>query len=188
VLVRTSAGLTRHVHRYHPFDVVGWDGALYPYALSIHDFEPIVGRRASASAGASDLRGVRFVVCSLSPVRTTSIPTPSRCRITTPTSIAMKCSSILRASFAAVRDQGSASARSRCIHPGSARSGPGSESASPIKTTNELAVMIDTFQPLSLTDGRATSATSTIQGAGGDCHSTDCAPADQRGAFHNRQF
>ena len=44
VLVRTRAGVTRYVHLTHPFDVVGWDGCLYPYALNIADFEPIVGR------------------------------------------------------------------------------------------------------------------------------------------------
>src|SRR2546421_6427642 len=43
VLVRTAAGLTRMVHAHHPFDVIGWDGCLYPHAVSIHDFEPIVG-------------------------------------------------------------------------------------------------------------------------------------------------
>src|SRR5487761_1351886 len=43
VIVRTVGGLTRHVHLHHPFDVIGWDGGLYPFALSIHDFEPIVG-------------------------------------------------------------------------------------------------------------------------------------------------
>ena len=44
VLVRTRDGLTRYTYRHHPFDVVGWDGCLYPYAFNIADFEPIVGR------------------------------------------------------------------------------------------------------------------------------------------------
>ena len=56
VLVRTRAGLSRHVQATHPFDVVGWDGCLYPYALSIHDFEPIVGSHPPATARAPDLR------------------------------------------------------------------------------------------------------------------------------------
>jgi homogentisate 1,2-dioxygenase len=43
VLVRTRAGLARHVNAAHPFDAVGWAGCVYPYALSVHDFEPIVG-------------------------------------------------------------------------------------------------------------------------------------------------
>ncbi|HEY2428620.1 MAG TPA: homogentisate 1,2-dioxygenase, partial [Acidimicrobiales bacterium] len=44
VLVRQRGGLTRYTYRHHPFDVVGWDGCLYPYAFSIHDFEPLVKR------------------------------------------------------------------------------------------------------------------------------------------------
>jgi len=44
VVVRNRAGWSRHVHCSHPFDVVGWDGCVYPYALNIADFEPIVGR------------------------------------------------------------------------------------------------------------------------------------------------
>ena len=45
VLVRTRAGWSRLVHATHPFDVVGWDGCVWPFAFSIHDFEPIVGAR-----------------------------------------------------------------------------------------------------------------------------------------------
>src|SRR5205085_2654507 len=43
VLVRHRTGLTNYSLPSSPFDVVGWDGCLYPWALSIHDFEPIVG-------------------------------------------------------------------------------------------------------------------------------------------------
>jgi len=60
--------LHRYVMRYHPFDVVGWDGYMYPYAISIHDFEPITGRihqpppvhhraHPPAAARAPDVRG-----------------------------------------------------------------------------------------------------------------------------------
>ena len=44
VTVRNRGGLTRLTYSYHPFDVVGWDGCLYPYAFNIADFEPIVKR------------------------------------------------------------------------------------------------------------------------------------------------
>lgn len=43
VLVKSHAGLARHVHVDHPFDVVGWFGCNYPYALNIADFSPITG-------------------------------------------------------------------------------------------------------------------------------------------------
>src|SRR3954451_19200140 len=44
VLVRHRAGGTGLTYAHHPFDVVGWDGCLYPYAFNIADFEPLTGR------------------------------------------------------------------------------------------------------------------------------------------------
>ena len=44
MIVRNRAGLTPLTYAFHPFDVVGWDGYLYPYAFNIADFEPIVKR------------------------------------------------------------------------------------------------------------------------------------------------
>jgi homogentisate 1,2-dioxygenase len=67
VLVRNRAGLTRHVHAHHPFDVVGWDGCLYPFALSIHDFEPIVGAIHQPPPVHQTFAGPNFVVCSFVP-------------------------------------------------------------------------------------------------------------------------
>jgi len=67
VLVRTRSGFSRHVHRDHPFDVVGWDGYVYPWALSIHDFEPIVGRIHQPPPVHQTFAGAGFVVCSFVP-------------------------------------------------------------------------------------------------------------------------
>ncbi|HEY2813026.1 MAG TPA: cupin domain-containing protein [Acidimicrobiales bacterium] len=67
VLVRTRAGLTRMVHAHHPFDVIGWDGCLYPHALSIHDFEPIVGAIHQPPPVHQTFAGPGFVVCSFVP-------------------------------------------------------------------------------------------------------------------------
>lgn len=67
VLVRTAEGLTRHVHAHHPFDVIGWDGCLYPYALSIHDFEPIVGAVHQPPPVHQTFAGPSLVVCSFVP-------------------------------------------------------------------------------------------------------------------------
>ena len=67
VLVRGAGGLTRMVHRHHPFDVVGWDGWLYPYALSIHDFEPLVGSLHQPPPVHQTFAGPGFVVCSFVP-------------------------------------------------------------------------------------------------------------------------
>jgi homogentisate 1,2-dioxygenase len=67
VLVRGAGGLTRYVYARHPFDVVGWDGCLYPFALSIHDFEPIVGAIHQPPPVHQTFAGPNLVVCSFVP-------------------------------------------------------------------------------------------------------------------------
>ena len=94
VLVRHRAGLTRYTYLHHPFDVVGWDGCLYPYAFSIYDFEPLVKRFHAPPPVHQTFEGPNFVVCSFCPGRSTSIPTRWPCRITTPTSTPTRSSSM----------------------------------------------------------------------------------------------
>ena len=67
VLVRSRQGWSRHCHASHPFDVVGWDGCAYPFALSIRDFEPIVGRIHQPPPVHQTFAGPGFVVCSFVP-------------------------------------------------------------------------------------------------------------------------
>jgi homogentisate 1,2-dioxygenase len=67
VIVRNSAGLTRLTYAYHPFDVVGWDGCLYPYAFNIADFEPIVKRTHAPPPVHQTFEGPNFVICSFCP-------------------------------------------------------------------------------------------------------------------------
>ncbi|MCU1388331.1 MAG: homogentisate 1,2-dioxygenase [Ilumatobacteraceae bacterium] len=67
VLVRTRHGMSRHVHATHPFDVIGWDGCLYPWALNIGDFEPVVGRIHQPPSVHQTFAGNGFVVCSFVP-------------------------------------------------------------------------------------------------------------------------
>ncbi|HVQ18385.1 MAG TPA: homogentisate 1,2-dioxygenase, partial [Actinomycetes bacterium] len=80
VLVRHRSGLTRYVYANHPFDVVGWDGGQYPYALSIHDFEPITGRVHQPPTVHQTFAGPNFVICSFVPrmfdYHPQAIPTP----------------------------------------------------------------------------------------------------------------
>ena len=52
----------------HPFDVIGWDGCCYPYAFSIHDFEPITGRVHQPPPVHQTFEAHNFVVCSFVPV------------------------------------------------------------------------------------------------------------------------
>jgi homogentisate 1,2-dioxygenase len=67
VLVRTRSGWSRHCHARHPFDVVAWDGCCYPYAFSVHDFEPIVGRVHQPPPVHQTFEGPGFVICSFVP-------------------------------------------------------------------------------------------------------------------------
>ncbi len=67
VLVKQYDALHELVMAHHPFDVVGWDGYFYPYAFSIHDFEPIVGRIHQPPPVHQTFQGDGFVVCSFCP-------------------------------------------------------------------------------------------------------------------------
>jgi homogentisate 1,2-dioxygenase len=68
-LIRTKKkGWVYPIHYgYHPFDVVGWDGCCYPFAFSIHDFEPITGRVHQPPPVHQTFEGNNFVVCSFCP-------------------------------------------------------------------------------------------------------------------------
>jgi homogentisate 1,2-dioxygenase len=67
VLVRNRDGLTMLTYASHPFDVVGWDGCLYPYAFNIADFEPIVKRTHAPPPAHQTFEGPNFVICSFCP-------------------------------------------------------------------------------------------------------------------------
>jgi homogentisate 1,2-dioxygenase len=67
VIVRNRDGLTRLTYAFHPFDVVGWDGCLYPYAFNIADFEPIVKRTHAPPPVHQTFEGPNFVICSFCP-------------------------------------------------------------------------------------------------------------------------
>src|SRR5437868_3927600 len=55
---------TRLTYAQHPFDVIGWDGCLYPYTFSVHDFEPITGRIHQPPPVHQVFEGHNFVVCN----------------------------------------------------------------------------------------------------------------------------
>ena len=94
VLVRHARRLVRPRARHHPFDVVGWDGCLYPWALHIHDFEPIVGRLHQPPPVHQTFDGPGFVVCSFVPRLFDFDPERDRrSRTTTPTSTPTRCCS-----------------------------------------------------------------------------------------------
>ena len=67
VHVKMRARLTAYHYRHHPFDVVGWDGYLWPYAFNIGDFEPITGRVHQPPPVHQTFAARNFVVCSFVP-------------------------------------------------------------------------------------------------------------------------
>lgn len=151
VRIKKHGQLHRYVYRYHPFDVVGWDGFMYPYAISIHDFEPITGRVHQPPPVHQMYAGRNFVVCSFVPRKfdyhPKAIPAPyNHSNIDSDEVLYyvegefMSRKGIDRGSFT--------------LHPGGIPHGPhpGAVEASIGKeATEEMAVMVDTFRPLHLT-------------------------------------
>ncbi len=154
ILVRTRSGLSRHTHRTHPFDVVGWDGTLYPWALSIHDFEPIVGRVHQPPPVHQTFEGPGFVVCSFVPrpfdFHPDAVKVPYHHANTDSDEVLFYSDGNFMSRAGSGIGVGSLS-----YHPAGFIHGPqpGSYEASvEVDRTAELAVMIDTFAPLSVTD------------------------------------
>jgi len=136
---------------HHPFDVVGWDGCCYPFAFSIHDFEPITGRVHQPPPVHQTFEGNNYVVCSFVPrlfdYHPLAIPAPyNHSNIDSDELIYyvdgdfMSRKNVTRGMIT--------------LHPGGIPHGPhpgAVEKSIGAKETKELAVMIDTFHPLMLT-------------------------------------
>lgn len=150
VLVRTRHGLSRHVHATHPFDVVGWDGSLHPFAFSIHDFEPIVGSLHQPPPVHQTFAGPGFVVCSFVPrpfdFRPDAVKIPYHHSNVDSDEVLYYVGGDFMSRAGSGIGLGSMS-----IHPAGFVHGPqpGSFEASvDAERTEETAVMIDTFAPL----------------------------------------
>jgi homogentisate 1,2-dioxygenase len=149
-VVKKGNALHRVVLDHHPFDVVGWDGYYYPFALSIHDFEPITGRIHQPPPVHQTFEGNGFVVCSFVPrlfdYHPEAIPVPYNHSNVGTDEVLYYCSE----SFMSRRriEYGSIS-----LHPDGLPHGPHPgtvESSLGKKETKELAVMIDAFSPLTV--------------------------------------
>jgi len=154
VLVRTRAGMTRYTYAHHPFDVVGWDGCLYPWAFSIFDFEPIVGRVHQPPPVHQTFAGEGFVVCSFVPrlfdFGANAVPVPYAHANVDSDEVLFYVGGDFMSRAGSGIGPGSVS-----LHPSGFVHGPqpGSvERALGKPGTDELAVMIDTFRPLRLAD------------------------------------
>ncbi|MEO5964292.1 MAG: homogentisate 1,2-dioxygenase [Candidatus Limnocylindrales bacterium] len=151
VIVRARGRHTAYDVASHPFDVVGWDGYLWPYAFDIADFQPITGRVHQPPPVHQTFQARNFVVCSFVPRKfdyhPLAIPAPyNHSNINSDEVIYY-----VAGNFMSRRGVGISSFT---LHPGGIPHGPhpGTVEASIGKeATDELAVMVDTFRPLFLT-------------------------------------
>jgi homogentisate 1,2-dioxygenase len=150
VLVRHRNGLTRYTYAHHPFDVVGWDGCLYPYALSIHDFEPIVKRFHAPPPVHQTFEGPNLVVCSFCPrpfdFDPHAVPVPYHHANVDSDEVLFYVGGDFMSRKGAGIERGSMT-----LHPAGFVHGPqpgSAEAALGVPGTDEVAVMLDTFRPL----------------------------------------
>ena len=139
------------IYGSHPFDVVGWDGYNYPYAFSIHDFEPITGRIHQPPPIHQTFETDAFVICSFCPrlydYHPDSIPAPyNHSNIDSDEVLYYVDGDFMSRNHV---EKGYVS-----LHPAGIPHGPhpgAMERSIGQKETQELAVMVDTFRPLKLT-------------------------------------
>jgi homogentisate 1,2-dioxygenase len=146
---------TRYVYPKHPFDVAGWDGCLYPYTFSVHDFEPITGRVHQPPPVHQVFEGAGFVICNFVPRKVDyhplAIPVPYYHSNVDSDEVMFYCGGNYEARKGSGIGQGSIS-----LHPGGHPHGPqpgAYERSIGVTEVDELAVMVDTFRPLELGEG-----------------------------------
>ncbi|MBV4356734.1 homogentisate 1,2-dioxygenase [Pinibacter aurantiacus] len=135
----------------HPFDVVGWDGCCYPFAFSIHDFEPITGRVHQPPPVHQTFEANNFVVCSFVPrlfdYHPQAIPAPYN-------HSNIDSDELLYYVDGDFMSRKNVTRGMITLHPAGIPHGPHPgmvEKSIGAKETKELAVMVDTFHPLMLT-------------------------------------
>ena len=151
IRVRSRDRITPYHYRHHPFDLVGWDGYLWPFAFNIGDFEPITGRVHQPPPVHLTFQPRNFVVCSFVPRKfdyhPLAIPAPyNHSNINSDEVIYYVAGNFM--------SRRGVDISSFTVHPAGIPHGPhpGTVEASIGKeATEELAVMIDTFHPLFLT-------------------------------------
>ena len=152
IKVKKQDTIHEYVYAAHPFSAVGWDGYNYPYKFSIHDFEPITGRIHQPPPVHQTFETNSFVICSFVPrlfdYHPKAIPAPyNHSNIDSDEVIYYVDGDFMSRNNV---DKGFIS-----LHPAGIPHGPhpGSmEKSIGMKETLELAVMVDTFKPLMVTE------------------------------------
>ncbi|MBD2432026.1 MULTISPECIES: homogentisate 1,2-dioxygenase [Fischerella] len=151
VRVKARDRITSYLYHYHPLDVVGWDGHLYPFAFNIEDFEPITGRIHQPPPVHQTFEAPGFVLCSFVPrlfdYHPQAIPAPyNHSNVDSDEVIYYVAGNFMSRKGIEVA--------SITIHPSGIPHGPHPgmyEGSIGKERTEELAVMIDTFRPLQFT-------------------------------------
>jgi homogentisate 1,2-dioxygenase len=151
VKIKKHDQLHHYEYEHSPMDLVGWDGYLFPYALSIHDFEPITGRIHQPPPVHQTFQAFGYVICSFVPrlfdYHPQAIPAPYNHSNIDSDEVLY----YVEGNFMSRKgiDRGSFT-----LHPGGLPHGPHPgtvEKSIGAKETHELAVMLDTFKPLFVT-------------------------------------
>ncbi|MDQ4085573.1 MAG: homogentisate 1,2-dioxygenase [Actinomycetota bacterium] len=148
---------TRMTYATHPFDVVGWDGCLYPFTFNVADFEPITGRVHQPPPVHQVFEGNSFVVCNFVPRKVDyhplSIPVPYYHSNVDSDEVMFYVGGDYEARKGSGINIGSVS-----LHPGGYAHGPqpsAIEASLGAERFDELAVMVDTFRPLEIGEAGA---------------------------------
>lgn len=152
IKVKKQDDIIEMVYASHPFDVVGYDGYNYPYAFSIHDFEPITGRIHQPPPVHQTFETDAFVICSFVPrlydYHPESIPAPYN-------HSNIDSDEVLYYVDGDFMSRNDVEAGHISLHPAGIPHGPhpgaAERSIGKVKT-DELAVMVDTFKPLMVTE------------------------------------
>ena len=151
VRIKARGRLTAYHYEFHPLDVIGWDGFVYPWAFNIGDFEPITGSIHMPPPIHQTFEARNYVVCSFCPrmldYHPDAVPIPYNHSNLESDEMLYYCND----KFGSRKgiEEGSIT-----LHPSGIPHGPqpGAVEVSLGKTrTEELAVMIDTFRPLRMT-------------------------------------
>jgi homogentisate 1,2-dioxygenase len=148
--VRVKDGIQTYGLDYHPFDVVGWDGYVYPWTFNINDFEPITGRIHMPPPSHQTFQGHNFVICSFCPRKLDfdpmAIPIPYH-------HSNLNSEEMLYYVDGQFASRKGIEVGSVTLHPTGIPHGPQpglAEKSIGMTETHELAVMCDTFHPLRL--------------------------------------
>jgi homogentisate 1,2-dioxygenase len=151
LIVRVRGGLQHYTLDYHPLDVVGWDGYVYPYTFNINDFEPRTGRFHLPPPTHQTFQGPNFVICSFCPRELDydpmAVPLPYH-------HSNVHSEEIIYYVSGEFGSRKGIEVGSVTVHPSGLPHGPQPglvEKSLGARRTEELAVMWDTFRPLKLT-------------------------------------